>query len=234
PKEQAILDLALKEKADGRRCVLYCQQTGIRDITPRWLDLFARHDLQVAVLKAAPDKREEWVEKQVQAGVDVIITHPKRVQTGLDLLDFPTLIWMGQEFSVYTVLQASRRSWRIGQTDPVKVYFFQYRDTLQESAMRLIAAKVAAAIRVNGDTIEGGSIATLDESGQDMMAILANIAIHGKRSVIDLQDAFAQANREMRQVNQFVGNYSFTEAAPPTVTAAQRPRPARPSILVNG
>lgn len=235
PKEQAILDLVQEEKADGRRCVLYCQQTGTRDITPRWLDLFARHDLKAAVLKAQPDKREEWVEKQVQAGIDVIITHPKKVQTGLDLLDFPTLIWMGQEFSVYTVLQASRRSWRIGQAEPVKVYFFQYRNTLQDSAMRLIAAKVAAAIRVNGDTIEGGSIAILDESGQDMMAVLANIAIHGERSVIDLQDAFAQANREMKRVNQFVGNFAFAaEAAPHAATAVQRPRPARPSILLNG
>lgn len=235
PKEQAILDLVQQEKAGGRRCVLYCQQTGIRDITPRWLDLFERHGLQAAVLKAPPEKREAWVEKQVQAGVDVIITHPKRVQTGLDLLDFPTLIWMGQEFSVYSVLQASRRSWRIGQTVPVKVYFFQYQNTLQDSAMRLIAAKVAAAIRVNGDTIEGGSIATLDESGQDMMAILAKIAIHGERSVIDLQDAFAQANREMKRVNQYVGNYAFTtETTPRKDTAVHRPRPARPSILVNG
>lgn len=99
--------------------------------------------------------------------------------------------------------------------------------------MRLIAAKVAAAIRVNGDTIEGGSIATLDEKGRDMMAILADIAIHGERVVTDLQDAFALANREIRQANCFVGNYAFTaDITPGSVSVRQRPRPARPSILL--
>jgi hypothetical protein len=72
--------------------------------------------LKTAILRAPPNKREGWVEKQVKAGVDVIITHPRKVETGIDLLDFPTIIWMAIDYSVYTVLQASRRSWRIGQT----------------------------------------------------------------------------------------------------------------------
>ena len=66
--------------------------------------------LKTAVLRAGPNKRESWVEKQVAAGVDVIISHPKKVETGIDLLDFPTIVWMSPHYSVYTVLQASRRS----------------------------------------------------------------------------------------------------------------------------
>ena len=69
---------------------------------------------------------------------------------------------MGTEYSVYTVLQASRRSWRIGQTQPVKVYFYTYEETLQEDALSLIAAKVAATLRVNGDTVANDSLAELD------------------------------------------------------------------------
>ena len=52
-----------------------------------------------------------------------MICHPRLVQTGLDLIDFPTLIWYETDYSVYVMRQASRRSWRIGQTRPVKVVF---------------------------------------------------------------------------------------------------------------
>lgn len=93
--------------------------------------------------------------------------------------------------------------------------------------------QVAAAIQVNGEIIEGGSRATLAEKGRDMMAILADMITHGERVIPDLQNAFAQANREMRQVNCFVGNYAFTaDITPGSVSARQRPRPARPSILL--
>ena len=62
----------------------------------------------------APDKREAWVAEKVTQGIDVMICHPRLVQTGLDLIDFPTLIWYETEFSVFqstqkgTVLMGSR------------------------------------------------------------------------------------------------------------------------------
>ena len=38
--------------------------------------------------------------------------------------------------------QASRRSWRIGQTEPVQVVFMAYRNTLQADALKLVAQKL--------------------------------------------------------------------------------------------
>ena len=46
--------------------------------------------------------------------IDVLICHPRLVQTGLDLIDFPTIVWDETEFSVFqstqksTVLMGSR------------------------------------------------------------------------------------------------------------------------------
>ena len=79
----------------------------------------------------APERREAWVADRVKQGIDVMICHPRLVQTGLDLIDFPTLIWYETDYSVYVMRQASRRSWRIGQTRPVKVVFMSYKNTLQ-------------------------------------------------------------------------------------------------------
>ena len=65
----------------------------------------------------APDRREAWVEERVKQGVDVVICHPRLVQTGLDLIDFPTLVWFETEFSVFqstqktSVLLGGRFGW---------------------------------------------------------------------------------------------------------------------------
>jgi len=169
--------------------------------------------LKAAILRAAPNQREKWVAGQVEAGVDVIITHPRKVETGIDLLDFPTIVWMAIDYSVYTVLQASRRSWRIGQTEPVKVYFFAYEETIQEDALRLVAAKVAAALRINGDTVGDDSLAELDDlTSGDLVATLAKI-ITGDVQIEahSLQQAFAEANASLRQANTIIGDYQMVE-----------------------
>jgi len=213
PKEEEIIQLCLQEKAHGRKVLLLCQQTDTLDIQPEWKELLEAAGLKVAILRAAPNQREAWVEKQVKAGVDVIITHPRKVETGIDLLDFPTIVWMAIDYSVYTVLQASRRSWRIGQTRPVKVYFFAYEETIQEDALRLVAAKVAAALRVNGDTVGDDSLADLDDlTSGDLVATLAKI-ITGDMPIEarSLQQAFAEANASLRQANILIGEYSMVD-----------------------
>jgi hypothetical protein len=213
PKEEEIIELCLREKAQGRRVLLLCQQTDTLDIQPEWKAMLEAAGLKVAILRAAPSKREKWVEKQVKAGVDVIISHPRKVETGLDLLDFPTIVWMAIDYSVYTVLQASRRSWRIGQTEPVKVYYFAYEETIQEDALRLVAAKVAAALRVNGDTVGDDSLADLDDlTSGDLVATLAKI-ITGDVQIEahSLQQAFAEANASLRQANTLIGDYTIAD-----------------------
>ena len=50
--------------------------------------------------------------------MDVLVCHPRLMQKGFDLLDFPTIVWFETGHSVYTMRQASRRSWRIGSAAP--------------------------------------------------------------------------------------------------------------------
>lgn len=213
PKEEEIIELCLAEKEQGRRAILFCQQTDTLDIQPEWKKMLESHGLKTAILRTAPNKREAWVAKQVAAGVDVIITHPRKVETGIDLLDFPTLIWMAPDYSVYTVLQASRRSWRIGQTEPVKVYFFCYEDTIQEDALHLVAAKVAATLRVNGDSVDDDSLAELDQlTGGDLISTLAKIVTGDVQiEARSLQAAFAEANADFRAANAIIGDYTIED-----------------------
>ena len=117
PKEQALIDLVAAERMEGRRVLVYVTHTWTRDITGRMDDILTRHGFRVAVMKAdavAPNKREKWVADRVKQGIDVMICHARLVQTGLDLIDFPTIVWDEIEFSVFqstptnTVLLGSR------------------------------------------------------------------------------------------------------------------------------
>ena len=104
PKEKALVDLVAAERLAGRRVLVYVTHTGTRDITGRMDDILTRHGFRVAVMKAdavAPDKREAWVADRVEKGLDVLICHPRLVQTGLDLIDFPTICWYETEFLVW-------------------------------------------------------------------------------------------------------------------------------------
>lgn len=226
PKEAEIIKLCLQEKSHGRRVILFCQQTDTLDIQPEWKQMLEAAGIKVAILRAAPHLREKWVTQQVEAGIDVLITHPRKVETGIDLLDFPTIIWMAIDYSVYTVLQASRRSWRIGQTCPVKVYYFAYKNSLQEDALQLVASKIAAALRVNGDTVESDSLADLDDLATgDLVATLAKIVTgQTKLEAPSLQQAFAAANATLRQANTLIGEYTLVEAREDAVALAA-PKP---------
>ena len=159
PKEQALIDLVAAERLEGRRVLVYVTHTGTRDITGRMDDILTRHGLRLAMMKAdavAPNRREKWVADKVKQGIDVLICHPRLVQTGLDLIDFPTTIWGETDYSVYVARQASRRSWRIGQTRPVKVVFMSYRNTLQADALKLVAKKMQSSLAVEGELPEDG------------------------------------------------------------------------------
>lgn len=158
PKEQALLDLCKREKAKGRRVLAYSVYTGTRDTTMRLKLMLERAGLRVAVLRASVDstKREDWVADQVDRGVDVLITNPELVKTGLDLLDFPTIVFMQSGYNVYTLQQAARRSWRIGQKQDVAVYFFGHLETAQMQCLELMAKKIAVSQSTSGDMPESG------------------------------------------------------------------------------
>ncbi len=165
----------------GQRVLVYATHTGTRDITGRMQAFLTKNDFGSAVMKAdavAPDQREAWVANQVAQGIDVLICHPRLVQTGLDLIDFPTICWFETDYSVYTMRQASRRSWRIGQTRPVKVVFMAYRNTLQADALKLVAQKLQSSLAVEGELPDEG-LAAYGDTGDDLMLALARKLVAG-------------------------------------------------------
>ena len=96
--------------------LVYATHTGTRDITERMEQFLSQHGFKVAVLKAdtvAPDRRESWVDERVKQGVDVMICHPRLVQTRLDLVDFLQSAGSRQSSSSFNQHKKVRFSWAV-------------------------------------------------------------------------------------------------------------------------
>lgn len=174
PKELELLRICREEKAAGRRVLAYSIYTGTRDTTARLKSQLEQAGLKVGVLRANVDaaRREDWVADQVERGIDVMICNPELVKTGLDLLEFPTIVFMQSGFNVYTVQQAARRSWRIGQKLPVKVIFLGYKSTTQMDCLKLMGKKIAVSQSTSGDMPDSG-LDVLNDAGDSLEVALA-------------------------------------------------------------
>ena len=83
-KERALIADIKEELRQGRRCQVYATYTGQKDVTLRLETVLRQEGLRVAILRSSvpTDKREDWYERQLKAGVQVVICHPRLVETG--------------------------------------------------------------------------------------------------------------------------------------------------------
>ena len=245
PKERALIDIAKEEKRAGRRMLVYTTHTDTRDLTGRIEQFLNREGIQTAVLKSntvKSERREEWVGRKVEEGVDVLICNPRLVQTGLDLVDFPTIIWFETDYSVYTMRQASRRSWRIGQTLPVKVIFMVYEGTIQADALKLVAKKMQSSLAVEGELPENGLTAFGDDTEDLIMTLARQIVNETELNAGNsLENIFARA-RESEQENErylvdddwgmdAAGPETEHELEPEPEPVQEKPEPEQPGIF---
>jgi superfamily II DNA or RNA helicase len=172
-KERKLIEEIRREVAEGRRCQVFAVYTQKHDVTARLQRILNDEGIRTAVLKSSIDtsKREAWYARQIKEGVQVVISHPKLVETGLDLLDFPTIIFYESGYSLHTLRQASRRSWRIGQRRPVRVKFLCYEGTMQTACLRLMGKKLLVALTMEGK-FAGEGLQNIDED-DDMLSAMA-------------------------------------------------------------
>jgi hypothetical protein len=130
PKEQTFIDLVRSERASRKKVWVYVQYTGRYDVEARLERLLAEAGCGVGVLRPSVplNRRKEWIARHGWK-LDVVISRPGLVDTALDLVDeagrrnFPTLVFYESGYNLFTLRQASRRAWRIGQTKPCRVVY---------------------------------------------------------------------------------------------------------------
>jgi hypothetical protein len=218
PKERRVRRIIERNRLRGRKTWVFTELTG-RDRAPFWdymdylADYLRGHGISVEVLRSnndggpKPEDREEWIE-QTAKHVDVVISNPSLVQTGLDLYDFPSIVFAFCGDNTYRLRQASRRAWRLGQKYACEVDYVVYGGQqvaqkydvfdrhdqkvgesrvstarhVQEAALSLMASKMEASLAIEGDFSAEGLVAM--SSGEDMASQLAKF-IDGRLDALD-------------------------------------------------
>ncbi len=203
PKEKRLLEIMRAEQRQGRKVAIFVEHTGTRDLLPILEAKLKEEGFSPLILRGqavAPEHREAWLEEHMKSGnYDCLMCNPNLVKTGLDLLEFPTIIFFQCGYSVYTLRQASRRSWRIGQEHPVRVFFMAYGESMQDKALSLIAQKMETSLAVEGVLSEQG-LAALSESENSIVMELAK-ALIGKNTVADVNEAWTKYKQQSLLAN---------------------------------
>jgi hypothetical protein len=156
--------------------------TDARDVTERLRALVGNSGLTVQVLRSAVEtgEREHWIARHAPSS-DCIISHPQLVETGLDLFDkggsynFADLVFYSTGYNTFTLRQAARRSWRIGQTLPCTVKYLHYEGTMQSRALALMGKKQAASLSIEGKFSSEGLAALAGDEGTLEMALAKSL-----------------------------------------------------------
>ncbi len=200
PKEHELLSIIKSELAQKRNVLVYAENTNTTDITHRLVDMIEEEGIKVKVLKSGDtENRAKIIDKWVKDGLQVLITNPKKVEVGMDLLDFPSIVFYQIPMSTYTLRQASRRSWRIPQTRPVRVYFLTYQATMQTRLMKLAAQKLMSSLALEGELTDKG-LAALSDTSDSMAKELAKMLTEKSGDNNSLKDIWADYRKKEVQV----------------------------------
>jgi len=202
PKEHELISIIKTEVEQRRKVLVYIQNSNTTDISPRLVAMIEEENFKVKVLRSGDTEgRARIIDRWVKNGIDVLITNPKKVEVGMDLLDFPSIVFYQIPMSTYTLRQASRRSWRIPQTKPVRVYFLTYSGTMQTRLMQLMAQKLTSSLAIEGELTDKG-LAALSETSDSMAKELAKMLTEksGSGDNRSLKDIWADYRKKEVQV----------------------------------
>lgn len=212
PKEEELVSIIKNEIAENRNVFVYASYTGDGEynVTNRLKGIIEDHcnlHGRVQILMATspePRKREAYIKKLAEKGTKVIITNPKNVETGLDFCftyngkkyNFPTLVFYQISYEMAVMWQASRRGYRLNQTEECRNYYLGYEDTLQLTALELMAAKQVATSAIQGKfSTEGlSAMARGVDTRTQLAAALAKNDVTSTSTLAGMFDAINQAN----------------------------------------
>ena len=234
PKEIELLSILERHRDLGRKCLVYVTHTRLRDVAARLKDIIGKEGFRVLQLTSSvnQEQRAAWLRNQA-ARNDVIICHPRLVETGVNLIEYPTIIWYEIDHSMITTEQASARSYRINQTQPVEIYYLAYAGTMQEHALRLIAQKSDVARTFRGDLSKNGLSAfnpTDDDLREEIARALLKGEYHSGRESLPAGVNARALDRMFSETNIMAGAaFLAPETAAPPVDDSPPEPPVKPA-----
>ena len=103
---------------------------------------WSREGFKVAVLRASVDASAAGLDRRAVGPWHRRAHHQSRAgENRPGLAGFPTIVFLQSGYNVYSLQQAARRSWRIGQKQPVRVIYLGYANSSQMTCLGLMAGR---------------------------------------------------------------------------------------------
>jgi hypothetical protein len=217
----ALTNLIDRQLDRSRKTLVYARFTGANPVDTYLYNKLKAQGYKVGILRSygkdydgitmpKQEDREKWLRQMMEKhDWDVCITNPRLVSVGLDLLDFPTIVYYQMDYSTYNYMQSSRRSWRIKQTKPVEVYTLVYEETIQADVLDHIAKKIDAALALQGKFSEEGLRAMAD-TGDGINALAKRLMRDGTLDNVDsIEDRWKRINEAREQSMQGSMNFGY-------------------------
>jgi hypothetical protein len=173
PKEQRLVDTIKSELAKDRKVLVYSVYSGEKGVSDRLMDVLHSQGFKAIELKSSVpvEDREDWIEEKHQEGFEVIVTNPSCVQTGLNIIQFPSIYFYECGYDIKVLRQAERRAWRVNQPKTCKIFYSYYKESLQEDAMKLIGGKKKSSLALEGVFSEDllSSMSDINDNGAKML-----------------------------------------------------------------
>ncbi len=189
-KERYLVDMINGELGENRNIFVFCEYTGDAEsnVTNRLKEVIEKNCVlaryRTVILESQSpqaSEREAWMHKKAKEGARVFITNPKCIDTGIDLIffadgvkyNYPTLIFYQLGYNLFTIWQASRRAFRLIQTEECRTYYLASQNTIQVEVIRLIAEKQVATAAIQGGDFSSEGLSAM-ANGVDSRIRLAN------------------------------------------------------------
>ena len=175
-KERELIEVCKQELSEGRRILVYGVYNNSTNLYDRLHKVLEMEGIESEITpdKLKSENIEEWLRSSSRA--NIVFVPQKRVATGLDLVEYHTIIFYEIDKELKTVSQAKVRPWRpVGQTKEVRVYYLAF-EGLQANLLQRMAQKMRAAAVVDGEVINNNTIAAIYDYNPELTAAIRNIS----------------------------------------------------------
>ena len=205
PLEHRLRTIVAQEREQGRRVMVYVEQSQKRDMARRLAYVLNEYQPWILPHSVKPEDREEAIRQAVAAGHGVVIVGYRLVSEGLNLQDcIDSIVWYELAMNLFLLDQASRRCWRLGKREEVRIYYLVYALTAGHKKLRKLGGQSGAAAAFAGEPAQGALV----EQGGGNQTALAQLSqgIYDARALAEendrLQAAFAQRADELHATLQ--------------------------------
>lgn len=201
PLERRLQAIVESERAEGRRVMIYVDQTTKRSMAERLTWVLEGHHPWTLATGTEADEREDAIRAAVAAGHGVVLVPYRLVSEGLNLQDcIDTIIWAEMAQNLFLLDQASRRAWRLGKREEVRIYYLAYAGTAAHRKLRKLGGQSGAASAFAGEPTHS---ALVEAAGADTSVLNLVSRALAERSeaeeAAELTTAFARRDEELRQ-----------------------------------